>query len=511
MGNDRGLPPIPRGIGNELTTYLRATHEVLSRLTGLVRGTENSRALRASDGSATTGTATASIEQASVLTRHLADKSVTGSKLADGCVTAIDMDLILDAGAYQGLSSVVLQRGLFCCLGVYNIENFTARARAAMTNTPNNGAFRGFGAPQTFFAIELLMGHIAKRLGEDIAAFKLRHFVKQGDKTSTSGLFHERVPVQGMLSRVLAMAEYGNRLASRSSASGRYRRGIGFACVYHGCGFTGNGERDIIKAKVRLEKQPDGSVDILAANTDMGQGIATTLCKIVMRVLDIPMERIRYGMPDTAVSPDSGPTVASRSLMIVGRLLERAAARLKENWREGEKQVIEEDYVDPPHRLPFDMETFHGDAYPAYSWAVNVVEVEVDMVTMRPRTLGVWAVFDCGTPIDLNVLRGQAEGGILQGIGHASSEMMDVDAMGRVRQKSLTDYILPTAADAPPMQVEFYEDPYYDGPFGARGAGELTVVAAAPAYAAALEDALGITARAIPMTPERILAAMRRE
>lgn len=424
----------------------------------------------------------------------------------EGHVLSIDADIRLDGGAYQGLSDVVLQRAMFCCTGVYNIEHVKVHGRVFMTHTPPKGAFRGFGAPQSFFAIETFMSHLAAKLGKDAIAFKKAHFVRQGDQTVTSGIYHEAPPIQGMLEKILSMSGYEKKRAAYREETGYLRHGIGLSLIFHGCGFTGNGERDIIRARIKLQKDLDGSVRILASNTEIGQGLATTFPKVVANTLGIPLEKVHYNQPDTAVSPDSGPTVASRSMMVVGRLLQRAAQRLKDQWQEGKMQVVEERYVDPPHRIPFDMETFTGDAYPAFSWAINVVEVEMDIRTAQSRILNAYAVFDCGTPIDFNVLRGQAEGGIAQGLGFASMEYMDIGLDGAIQQNSFTDYMIPTAKDTPAYHVAFWDDPYYDGPFGGRGAGELTLVGAAPAYVAAVEQALGVHANHIPLTPEILMA-----
>ncbi len=431
------------------------------------------------------------------------------SAVKAGRVTALEADIILDAGAYTSLSMVVLQRSMFCCTGVYNIENLRCRGRTARTNTPPNGAFRGFGGPQSFYAIESHMSHLAKRLGVEEAAFKRAHFARRGDGTATGGEYFEPPPCEAMLARALEISGYAQKRKAFSGQTGRMRRGIGFSVFFHGCGFTGNGERDYIKSVVRLEKDEEDRVHVRTANTEMGQGVLTAFCKIAASALEIPLEQVDYELPDTALCPNSGPTVASRSVLIPGQLVARAARRLKENWQSGVYQLVEEHYQDPPHRKPFS-DDFVGDAYIAYSWGVNVVEVEVDTLMMQARPVAAWGVFDCGTPIDRTILRGQAEGGMLQAIAQALCEVMDVDAQGCVRQQAMSDYMIPTSADAPQMQVEFYEDPYYDGPFGARGAGELMTVGGAPAAALAVENALGIAVHQIPASPEQLLAEVKR-
>ena len=166
---------------------------------------------------------------------------------------------------------------------------------------------------------------------------------------------------------------YRSKRKQYQQQTGRYRKGIGLSMFFHGCGFTGSGERDLIKAVARIRKNTDETVEILTSNTDMGQGLKTTFCKIVADTLGIPYEQVYIDNPDTDLVPDSGPTAASRSLMVVGGLLQKAARRLKDDWRPGEEQLIEERFVEPDFIIPFSLDKFKGDAYPTYSWAVNVI------------------------------------------------------------------------------------------------------------------------------------------
>lgn len=427
----------------------------------------------------------------------------------DGKVTAIDIDLLYDGGAYSTLSMVVLQRGTICANGVYNIENLRVHSRANKTNTVPKGAYRGFGAPQVFFCSELFMEHIAKGEGRDVVEFKKEHMAKQGDSTSTLGKYHFHVPLNEMIEEVDKLSDYRRkRELYNKPQTGRFRRGVGLALSFHGAGFTGSGERDLIKAVLKLKKHKDGTVEILAANTDMGQGIRTTLAKIAGKELEIPYDQIIYNNPDTDLVPDSGPTVASRSLMVVGELVRRAAIKLKEDWKDGEEQIIEERYKHPEYLIPFSINNFRGDAYPTYAWAVQAIELEIDILTGQHNVLGAFGSFDVGTPIDLNILHGQMEGGMLQSIGYSSMEYMDHDSKGRVRNNSFSNYIIPTAMDVPNLKVQMHVAEYPEGPYGAKGAGELPNVGTAPAYIAALEQALGKNVDHIPFTVEDTLKAV---
>jgi CO/xanthine dehydrogenase Mo-binding subunit len=437
-------------------------------------------------------------------------RSVYKIAVKDGVVTAMDIDVIFDSGAFTTLSPVVLQRGIIAASGVYNVPNLRVRGRAMKTNTVPTGAFRGFGAPQTFFAVEMAMSHIARDMGAEPLAFKEKHVVKQGDKTSTGGRYHFPVPLKDMVETVDRMSGYRDKRRANKSQTGRYRKGIGLSMWFHGAGFTGSGERDFIKAVTRLHKYPDGRVEVLASNSDIGQGIKTTFCKIVANELGRPLCNVIIENPDTDRTPDSGPTVASRSLMIVGELLRRAAARLREEWRDGEDQSVEERFEEPNFMIPFHLDTFQGDAYPTYAWGVCAVEVQVDALTGVNEVLGAWGSFDVGTPIDLNIVTGQMEGGLLQGLGYSSMEQMAVDSRGRIRNNSYSDYIMPTSMDVPELQVNLHVEEYPLGPYGGKGAGELPLVGVPGAYLEAMEQALGAcNLNRIPFGAEDAMRVLR--
>lgn len=432
----------------------------------------------------------------------------------DGKVTAMDIDVKFNSGAYTTLSAVVLQRGIICANGIYNVENLHVRGRALKTNTTPTGAYRGFGAPQTFFAVEMMMDHIAKDLGEDSLEFKEKHLVKQGDGTSTSGIYHFPVPVPDMINEIDAVCDFRRKHKEYAlPQTGRYRKGIGMSMYFHGAGFTGSGERDIIKAVCRLHKYPDGTVEILASNGEIGQGLRTTFPKIVAKELNLPLEKVYYNHPDTARVPDSGPTVASRSLMVVGELLRRCAIKLRESWVDGEDQIAEEHFKEPDFVIPFYLDKFQGDAYPTYAWGVNAIEVEIDTYTGLTKILGAYGSFDVGTPMDYNIVMGQMEGGFLQGIGYASMEYMDYDSKGRIRNNSFSDYLIPTAADIPNLKCMLHVEEYPDGPYGAKGAGELPLVGAPGAYVEAMEQALGgkVSLNHAPFTPEDTMKVIMKE
>jgi len=416
----------------------------------------------------------------------------------NGDILGHHIDITLDGGAYSGLSAVVLQRSLFASCGVYSVDHLRLRGRALATNNTPKGAFRGFGAPQSFFAMENHMERLALHLGRDPAEFKARHFLKQGDTTVTGGTIRHPVLLPEMTRHILEVSGYREKRKTYGSTG--CSRGIGITFVYHGCGFTGSGEQDIIKGRVKLLKRPDGTVDILAANTEMGQGFETTARKIVAQTLNVPLEKVRYEHPDTSRVPDSGPTAASRSVMVVGGLLARAAEDLAKLMDTPGEQLVERVYEQPAD-VRWNQETFEGDAYPAYSWGVVALEADVDPVTFEIRPEHVWAAFDVGKTIDERIVTGQAEGGLVQSLGWGSTEVLQ-EQSGDLLQGNFTDYIIPTSVDVPIIDTFFFDNPYENGPFGAKGAGELTFIGGAPVLVSAVRHALGGDFTRIPLSPE---------
>lgn len=423
---------------------------------------------------------------------------------SDYKVIGCEAHIKLDAGAYAGLSNVVLQRAMFASLGVYNIENAEVYGENIATNKVVSGAFRGFGAPQAFFAVEMHMAHIAKELGLDILEFKKLNILKKGDRTSTGGFFRDNILLPKMIERAAEMSSYYEKIKEFKDNP---NKGIGISLFFHGGGFTGSGERDFIKAKAKLRKIGN-KVEILIANVEMGQGALTTIRKIAASALDIPLTDVIYQNPDTKRIVNSGPTVASRTIVIVGKLVYDAAIEIKKRWNEDNFEIIS-DYK-YPEGFSFDDKTFFGDAYTSYSWGVNVVEVTVDRVTYETKADKVWAIYDIGRAIDDKIVKGQIDGGILQGLGYAAIEVMEIKD-GRVMQRTNTDYTISTSKDAPPIISELINEPYENGPYGAKALGELTLIGAAPAYALAVENALDKNINRLPLKPEYLMEVLSYE
>ena len=416
-------------------------------------------------------------------------------------ILGIKAHVKLDGGAYKGCSGVVLSRALIASCNAYVFENLDIVGDVYMTNHVPCAAFRGFGSPQTIFAMEMFMHHIAKELGVDPLELRFKYLAKQGDVTTNSGHFHDPIILPELLNKAMEMSDYKRKIKEYSKPG--CLKGIGMSLFLHGCGFTGSGESDIIKGKVKLVKDENDHVYCYASSVDMGQGCRTTLKRIVEKNLGLPAEQVTMDGPDTDTTPDTGPTAASRTIIIVGFLMEKAAKNLKKIWKSGVRQEHIENYVGPEY-IHWDEATMQGDAYPSYSWGVNVVEVEVNPITYQVEVKHTWSTYDVGRVVDERIAVGQADGGLLQALGYAYLENLRCEN-GKFRQRSLTDYIVPTAMDAPSMDTAFIDNPFIYGADGAKGMGELTFVGGAPAIALAIENAIGKEIHAIPVVPEKLM------
>jgi CO/xanthine dehydrogenase Mo-binding subunit len=456
----------------------------------------------------------------------------------DGRLTALDIEILFDGGAYSTLSPVVLSRALLHSFGPYRCPNVRIRGRVLRTNTVPNSAFRGFGAPQVEFAMERQMDRIGRALGLDPLEIRLRNVVEPGDRLPTGQVLDPTTSARACLEEAAARTRFRERWHELEEARGKNptepQRGIGLSLYFHGAGFTGNGERRM-KSPVTLRLLKDGRIEVLTAMTDMGQGCAAVFPQIVAASAGVGSEDLVFAEPDTGTVPDSGPTVASRTTMIVGSLLARAAAELSGrvlSWRRGtavqDGWILGPDgpierfrdaardyrheagpveitlYHEPPEDQTFDESTYRGAAYPTYAWGADVVELEVDPDTLAVRPLRVTAVCEVGRAIHPTLCAGQIEGGTLQALGWALMEEVKLDG-GRYLNDRLATYIIPTVRDCPRIDVHLLERPGEGGPFGAKGVGELPMDGGAPAAAQAIENATGIAVTEIPATPERLL------
>jgi CO/xanthine dehydrogenase Mo-binding subunit len=428
----------------------------------------------------------------------------------DGRLTAMDIDVLFDGGAYVTLSPVVLSRGVLHATGPYRCPDVRIRGRVTMTNTPPNGAFRGFGAPQTQFAAEVHMERIAEALSMDPVRLRGVNAFRPGDTTATGQRLGNDCSALAVLREAVKRTDFQRRRRKLAGSN----RGIGLALFFHGSGFTGGGEVKLA-SKASLELTEQGA-RIRVASTEIGQGTRTMHAQIVADTLGIPYDRVEVSEADTAQVPDSGPTVASRTCMVVGKILENCAREMKrrlgrmtprEYLRKHGPLLITKEY-EKPAELQWSDETYRGDAYGAYGWGCDVAEVERDPVTFAVRPVRLTAAQEIGKAIHPVLAAGQIEGGTAQAIGYALLEEV-VMRDGCMANAQLTNYAVPTTLDTPEIQTVILENPYKHGPFGAKGIGEMPIDGPAPAVVNAIRH-LGLDVREIPATPERLMAAEER-
>jgi CO/xanthine dehydrogenase Mo-binding subunit len=425
--------------------------------------------------------------------------------MRDGRLVAMEIDVLMDGGAYVTLSPVVLSRGCIHAAGPYRCDHVRLTGRAVMTNTPPNGAFRGFGAPQTQFAMEVHMERIAEALGMDPVALREINALRPGDTTATGQTMGGDCSALEALRAGVERSDYHRKRAEYAGTN----RGIGLSLFFHGSGFTGSGEV-YLASKATLEATETGA-RVRVASVEMGQGTRTMHAQIVADALGIPYEQVEISPADTAEVPDSGPTVASRTCMVVGRILQRCAEEMRERLgnltpgeyvaRHGPLSITKE--YKKPDEITWDDTEYVGDAYASYGWGCDVAEVELDPVTYEVRPLHLTIVHEIGKAIHPSMVVGQIEGGSAQGVGWALNEHVVMKG-GGMANPTLTNYTIPTTLDTPRMDVVVLENPTGYGPYGAKGVGEMPIDGPAPAVVNAIRH-LGLDVRRIPAIPETIM------
>jgi CO/xanthine dehydrogenase Mo-binding subunit len=380
------------------------------------------------------------------------------------------------------------------------------------------------------------VNRVAEALGMSPLDLRRKWVYQLGDETPSGQILRESVAGEEVLERAAEASEFERiraqtararssraaqpanpSVAQLTSGADRTARGIGMALAWHGAGFTGSGEVKLASI-ASLELTAEGRIRVLTASTEMGQGTKTIFPQLAAEQLGIDEANVEMAPQDTSIVPDSGPTVASRTAMVVGGLVIGAAARMREQVESSTGRKFAESYVEyarehgglridqqfePYPNVTFDDETYRGDAYPAYGWACAVAEVDVDLDTGETTVRSVVSADDIGKVIHPVLAEGQVEGGTLQGVGYATIEEIKL-ADGRYLNDRLATYLIPTALDAPRIESILVENPYSGAPHGAKGVGELPMDGGAPAVASAIEDALGIHVEHIPATPERL-------
>jgi CO/xanthine dehydrogenase Mo-binding subunit len=402
------------------------------------------------------------------------------------------------------------------------------RGRVVATNHPPHGAFRGFGAPQTTFAYDRQIQKLARLSGEDPLALRKRLALRAGDTTATGQRLEHSVGTDEVIAAIEATAGLPPVRDGINAAGAPVRRGRGVCFYFHGAGFTGSGEQRL--AGRAVVAAAGGRFEVRSSSSDMGQGSITIFTQIAAAALGVDPSYIEVIDPSTAQVPDSGPTVASRTAMVVGGLVERAARALRERleaWAaergltgplvelarahadQAGGELAELASYEPPPGIQWDDATYTGAAYPVYGWAACLVDVEVDLDSYEVAITRCVQAVDVGKAINPAIVRGQIEGGTLQALGWAVLENV-VYKEGKVWNANMTNCIVPTFADAPDLETILVEVPYPFGPSGAKGVGEIPMDGPAAAVANAVEDALGCAFDTLPISPEAVAAARPR-
>lgn len=463
-------------------------------------------------------------DMANTTKRH---PSLTKHKTAvdkEGKILAMDIDFNLDGGAYLTLSSVVLSRGAIHSAGPYFCPNIRVQAKAYATNNFPYGAFRGFGAPQSIFALERHLDVVAQSLNICPLSFRRKNFIQSKETTATGQTLRELVDFNTLLDLALEKSGYYEKIEKfkEENKLSPIKKGMGIASFMHGAGFTGSGEV-FLESEAEIKTSENGQIIVLSSSVEMGQGKNTIFTQIVSEALNIFSEDIIIHRPDTKFVPDSGPTVASRTTMVVGKLLEKACLKLrqflishyglKENYHRDDfiaavKKHYQEEgafsqkmsYEAPP-TIHWDEQNYQGDAYATFAWAVYIAEVEVNTITYESKVTNFYAVQEIGKVMNQIMAEGQIEGGIVQAIGMALYEKVQMQK-GAMINNQMTNYIIPTSLDVPHIEVYFEEWNKNYGPKGAKGIGELPLDGPSPAILNAIFNACGISPTKIPFLPE---------
>jgi xanthine dehydrogenase molybdenum-binding subunit len=459
----------------------------------------------------------------------------TGAR-KDGTLTAVQAELVGDAGAYASLSTKVLKRATTHASGPYDVPHAKIDCYAMYTNNPPSGAFRGFGVTQSAFAVESNMDILAHELGLDPWEFRAKNALRIGATTATGQVLRESVGLPDCLAWVKSRVEELSRSPIPDIAITDPKVGWGYAAGYKNTGF-GGGAPDAAEAEV--EVYPDGTAQVRASSADLGQGLTTVLAQITAEVLGLPIEKARVLLSDTDLTPDGGPTTASRQTFVTGNAARMAAQGMRERL----SYVAAEHWDVPPEAIRFEegelrtvdhsaplgkvvnwlQEEGHeswlsylyhapdtkplgqgGDMHFAFGYGVQAAQVAVDQQTGRVQVLRIVAAADGGRALNPQAILGQIEGGIVMGIGTALTEEFKLEG-GIPQTRRWKDYRTPLIGDMPELHVQVVEHPTSTGPYGAKGIGELPSIPTAPAICNAIYNAVGVRVQVLPVKSEELV------
>ncbi len=454
----------------------------------------------------------------------------------EGDLLAMDFEADFNTGAYASWGPTVANRVPVHASGPYVVPHYRAVTRAVLTHCVPAGAFRGFGVPQTVIAQEQMLDMLAEKIGIDPLDFRIRNALTDDTPTVTGQVMGDGVGIRQCLEALKPhWLKAREQAKAFNSGATHIRRGAGVAGMFYGCGNTSLPN----PSTIRFGLKPDGRLSLHQGAVDIGQGSNTVITQIAADAAGLPLPLIDLISPDTDLTPDCGKTSASRQTFVTGKAAERAGQALRRmllrlaNAGEGARldlgpgtlRVIEdglirevdlrslprgahgyvlcaEETFDPP-TSPLD-ENGQGKPYAVYGYGAHLAEVEVDMRLGTVKVTHVVAAHDVGRAINPNLVEGQIEGGVAQGIGMA---LMEEFTPGR--GENLHDYLIPTIGDVPPIESILIECASSAGPFGAKGIGEQALIPTAPAILNAIHHATGVRITSTPATPDRVLAAIR--
>jgi len=474
-------------------------------------------------------------------TRHPMRVRVKLGAGVDGVLRAIEMEAISNTGAYGAHGLTVLANAGSKTLPLYNkAPNAHFYGQAVYTNLPVAGAYRGYGATQGYFPLETAMDELAERLGIDPVELRRRNHIRVGE---TSPIFEKLGEGREGVEQTIKSCELDRCLQigaerigwaekrGKKLRDGPWVRGVGMSIMMQGSGIP---RIDMAAATIKMNE--DGSFNLLVGATDLGTGSDTILAQIAAEVLGVPLEGILVTSSDTDLTPFDVGAYASSTTYVSGTAVQRAAEKARgqilevasgvlgaeaEDLRLTDGSVVAPDgervsLADVCLRAMYESDQFQiaatASCVPTESpppFLANFAEVAVDAETGRVEVLHYVAAVDCGTAINPILAEGQMEGAIVNGIGYALTEEMQISSRGRVRNPSLFDYKIPGALDVPKLEVVLVESYEPTGPMGAKSVGEVGINGPIPTIANAIYDAVGVRLRQTPFTPERVLAAMR--
>jgi len=470
----------------------------------------------------------------------------TGVK-SDGRITAAEIEMVSDAGAYPYLSPYVLLYATAMANGPYRVANLSVDSKSVATNNPFTSAFRGFGGAQACVAYEQQMDEIARALNMDPLEFRRINYMRTGDRNATGQRIESAVWLEETASRALeALGEKTSPAALREMGySDSVKVGRGFASYMQSYGRI-TWFHDTSRAWVGMEL--DGTVIVRCGVPDLGAGQNNSLCQIAAEVLGVSLEDVTIYSTDSALTPLAGTSTATRQLYMSGNAVLKAAGEVRKVLLERARRYFEEDLdnldladgkvfvkSDPdksmllaelaamcaseglplsnlalftaPFTAKLDPDNLQGSIFPDFTFGAHAVEVAVDTETGEIAVLKSVGCHDIGRAINPTAAKGQIQGGSAQGLGYALMEEVKVKE-GVIQTPSLSEYLIPTAPDIPMTRAIILESGTGVGPFGAKGIGEPALTPAAPAVANAVADAIGVRIHALPLTPERVLEAL---